>query len=313
MFNFFNKNQNNDAPKPRQPDWISVLTEAQQRLFLFLDKLEDKMQELTEMAIPELNAIKLEDEREFGTMLNGLQGQLDSVRDKALHTYEEKIENLYQEINDQIEIFDPFYNHLRQFRTDCSDRFYKKFEEKYHAFSDQLKQTMFTDYEVVYQQILDEHEQIKNQFKCQQCGDTIPLTKIYFTAVHLTCPSCEIKNTFQPSTLAQGLEQIGRSLAEQRMQYLLDNYYQAQADERTLYHQAHELKLKKSPFNNEADNEVIQQQINQLEQQRKETEKSIPQLYQQYQRAMFDEWKKLVPDLAEHNEKFYQSLNSKPQ
>lgn len=33
-----------------------------------------------------------------------------------------------------------------------------------------------------------------------------------------------------------------------------------------------------------------------------------PALYRQYLRAMFDEWNKIVPDMAAENEKFYHRL-----
>lgn len=304
MFNFFNKKKDKEAiEQASAPEWIKALSETQQRLFAFLDKLEDKMKELTEAAIPELNAMKQEDERDFGNLMNGIMGQLESVREKAQTTYEEKVESLYDSLSDRIDVFDRNYDHLSDFRHNCSDR-RNAFEEKLHFYQDLIRETARVDYEVLYKSILDEHERIKNQFKCLQCSSIIPLTKIYFITTHISCPACNTKNTFHPSTQASRLEDVGRGLAEQRTQHLLDKYNQEQKRERDLYHQAHEQRLT-GGFNVSA---TVQTQINELEEQRKASEALAPQLYKEYQRAMFDEWKKLVPDLAEQTENYYRGL-----
>lgn len=310
MFNFFNKkpNQPEENSSSENPEWLGLLQENQTRFFAFLEKLEAKAAELTEAALPELYELKNEDERQHGLMLSGILGQLENIREKAEAVFDEKIEDVYQAFKVEIDVFDPFYNHLIQFRTTCSNQLHNGLEAKLSELRAQLEQTNFTDYEVLYQQILDEHETIKNQFKCQQCGDTIPLTKIYFVTSHIACPSCQNKNTFTPSSLAQGLEQIGRSLAEQRAQPLLDKYYEEQNRERELYMEAHQLKIKRDFAEKDA---VLEQQIEELEKQHQESKALIPQYYQEYRRAMFDEWKRLVPDLAEHNERFYQSLQNR--
>ena len=76
----------------------------------------------------------------------------------------------------------------------------------------------------------------------------------------------------------------------------------------------------KNLFSEKQDNEtqdqndilfLIDLKIEELEKQREASKALIPQYYQEYQRAMFDEWKRLVPDLAEHNERFYQSLQNR--
>lgn len=297
--------------EPVQTDWISLLDETQKRLYAFLEKLEQRMQELADAAVPELEALKSEDERAYGNMLNGVKGQLNAVRDKAQKTYDEKVEDVYDQIQRNINVLHPQYSHLRDFRTYCSARFHQQFDGIYNKYQDQLDSTTYTDYEVLYQRIVDEYEAVKNKFNCHQCGGKISLEKIYFTVSHLTCPTCQTKNTFQPSTLAQGLEHIGRGLAEQRTKPLLEKYYNAQHHERELYHQAHELKLKSYSIQHLTKKELLLKQISDLENLRKEMEKKTPELYQQYQRAMFDEWKTLVPDLAEQTENFYQNLQKR--
>ncbi len=307
MFNFFRKGTGKQPENTTEPEWIKTLGETQQRLFTFLDKLEAKMEELTNASIPELRSMKQEDERNFGYLLNGILGQLESVRKKARITYEEKVEGLYDQLRDSIDVLDPCYRRLSDFRTECADRYNNVFDEKYEQYRHQIQSTAENDYEAIYQSILDEHERIKDRFKCLQCGCVIPLTKIYFITTHITCPSCQTKNTFHPSTLASRLEEVGRGLAEQRTRHLLEEYHREQERERALYHQGHQLKLNSIHDQSQA----LQQQINDIEEQRKKSEARAPQLYREYQRAMFDEWKKLVPDLAEQTENFYQGLQKR--
>lgn len=284
--------------------WLAQMKETQERFFVFLGKLEERMEELTEASVPELKEIREADERDFYNMKSGILGQLRSIRDKADATFDQKVSALDDEIYSSIDLHDPIYKDLLKFRTACSDRLHQDFEDKFHHCQDLIEATEDTDYEVVYQQILDEFEANKNKFKCQQCGDVIPLEKIYFIRTYLTCPSCQTQNTYVPSTLTSGLEQIGRSLAEQRTKGLLGDYGRAQRKERELYQEKHQLSLK-SHFN---ESQEDKQRLEDMEKEYQELKKDIPLLYQKYQRAMFDEWKCLVPDLAEQTENFYQGL-----
>lgn len=138
----------------------------------------------------------------------------------------------------------PHYKLILKFRTQSSDLLNNHFDKKIRQFHDQIIQTETTDYEVVYQEFLDEFEQIRNQFHFQQCGDKISLTKIYFTTTYLTCPSCHTQNTFAPSSKMRGFEYVGCQLAEQRTQYLIELHQAENIRERDLYHQIHLLRLK---------------------------------------------------------------------
>lgn len=294
-----------------EPEWILTLKETQGKLFVFLEKLEVRMYELTESAIPELLELKVTDELAFGNFLFGVQGQLNAIRQKANDTYDEKVEQLHEEISFQVNLTDPYYNQLKNFRINCSERLQNVFERIYEDCYQQLYDTTIKDYEVLYQQILDEYASIKNKFTCHQCGAGIPLDKIYFVVSHLACPVCQTKNTFQPSTLAMQLEHIGRGLAEQRTKPLLDKYYEAQRLERELYLQKHKLEMKYHDNLSQKDKKEFSDTITALQKKHVEVKENILPLYKKYERAMFDEWKRLVPDLAEQTEKFYQSLQKR--
>ena len=104
------------------------------------------------------------------------------------------------------------------------------------------------------------------------------------------------------------LEQVGRSLAEQRTALMLLDYSNATEMERVYYHQMHELKLSKIQ---EKDKKIIAQidkEIDTIEKQRQAVIQDAPLFYEKYLRAMFNEWNKIVPDLAIENEKFYERM-----
>ncbi len=70
--------------------------------------------------------------------------------------------------------------------------------------------------EVQYQQILDEHERVKDRFACITCGAALTISKLFCIATYVDCPYCRTQNTFQPSDAAYRLPAIAELLAEQR-------------------------------------------------------------------------------------------------
>jgi len=259
MFNVFgNKNAAGDpVPAP----WTQQIRETQERWFTFLQKLEERVEALCQAAIPELKAMRNSTDTVYEANIyqvwSGVRGQINQVRDKARQTEEEKIRPFYR----QLDHAGIVYTVALQFSETCSER-YRRFEDFCHTWEGQLEAATKQDHETLYQKILDEHEQIKDQFKCQQCGAPVPLEKIYFTTSYLQCPACGTQSTYEPSTLAKSLSWIARSLAEERTAHLLDAY-------------------NKDP-------------------------RQHPDLYRNYLRAMFDEWNRILPDMAASNEKFYQ-------
>lgn len=301
MFDLFSKGA---APLP---DWHTEMQETQQRWQIFLVKLEEKMQELCEAAIPELQQSAREDsdpyKRTHGRMLAGVKGQLSHMRDKARTVHEEKIDGFFDAYSDDA---NPVFSRLLyEFRNECREQ-ERQFEEKYWAWMNRLDQTGERDLELDYQHILAEYAAIKDSFACRQCGSPISIEKIYFLTSYLPCPHCQTSNTFEPSTQARQLEALGRSLAEQRTAHLLAAYEAEKHKERTLYQQIHENRLRAN------DDASTQKQraalLAELEQARRDAIARAPALYEIWLRAMFDEWNSIVPDLSEHNERFYQRM-----
>lgn len=289
-----------------QPEWIAHFQDTKERMFVFFDKLEAKMKELCDAAIPELNETHKTDEdiykRTYGRMLSGIKGQIEHIRQKARDTYEEKVTDYYRSIDAEISVHSPHHNTLMEFRNVIADR-YREFETVSYQWRDALDATGAEDLEIKYQALLKEFEAEKNKFSCKQCGGNIAIEKIFFISTYIACPHCQTQNTFEPGTHASGLEDLGRRLGEQRTAPLLKVYQEEVQLERTLYHERHTLSLVRINNTNKQEVADINKKMEELENRRQAAIKNAPLLYKQYLRAMFDEWNKITPDLAVENNK----------
>jgi RNA polymerase-binding transcription factor DksA len=282
------------------------MQETKERFFVFIGKLEEKLKEFAAASIPELIEMNHTDTDEFKRgylrLKSAVLGQLDSIREKASAVKEEKI-TYFPYASDTLEMSSAYI----QFRNECYDR-YSLLEDMCQEYRQRIEDTQVEDYELKYRKIVDEYEAIKDKFRCVQCGSPITIDKIYFTTTYITCPSCQTKNTFEPSSQAKLLEHIGRSLAEQRTKHILQQSDAAGKEERDLYHKAHQLRLS---LIHEKNKEILHQkekEMEELEQQRQEAASRQPILYQKYLRAMFDEWNKINPDLTNEHERFFTTL-----
>jgi uncharacterized Zn finger protein (UPF0148 family) len=297
---------NNEFENSRIPVVKKEMQETKERFFTFIGKLEDKLREFTAASIPELVELNNTDtdqfKRGYHRMKSAVLGQLDSIQKKALDVKEEKI-TCFPFPSDDHEISKIYH----QFRNECYDRFFQ-LDELYSKCREEVEGTHQEDFESKYQKILDEYETLKDKFRCEQCGSPVTIDKIYFTTTYITCPSCQTRNTFEPSSQAKMLEHIGRSLAEQRTSHLLEEHDEIPQKTQALYLQRHEIELS---LIHESDKRIIEQkraQIQELEKQKVELESKRPALYQTYLRAMFDEWNKINPALTDEHEKFYNRL-----
>lgn len=293
---------------------LREMNEIETRWFSFLSKLEERMKELCEAAIPELQEVYNEDKdeykRTYHRMLSGIKGQINNIEEKAKTIEEEKVRLPLDDIEEELDNIED--EKLSDFFYDLEERCrkrYQEFEDKAEAWKDKLDSDMFVDYEKVFQSILDEYEKIKDKFCCTQCGHPILIEKIFFTPAFIACPACTTQNTFQPSTLASRLDDVGRLLGEQRAAPVLAAYEREQERERELYHQAHKLEIEKIGFEINKQNDKVKdldERIAALEAERRESELKAPQIYQEYLKTKFEEWIKLVPEMAEHNRKIYE-------
>ena len=225
MLDFFKRLTGSNIQAP--PQWLDELRDNHKRWFVFLDKLEEKMDELGRAAVPELIAAMREDadpyHRVHYNMLLGVKGQYHHIRGKAHQVLEEKVAGFFNFKVGQQAFGSEFYQLLQDFYDDCTGR-YETFEEKYLSWLDLLDETGTQDLERQYQAILHEYEEIKDRFCCKQCGAQLSIPKLFFINSYIGCPYCHTQNTFEPSMQAKQLEHLGRSLAEQRTKHLLKAY-----------------------------------------------------------------------------------------
>lgn len=266
MFGFFEQKYDN-------PALAAEIRQTQERWFVFLEKLEARMNEMCTAAVPELKIVFEADtdpyKRAHGRMLSGLLGQLHQIRDKANDVREQQISGLIYSANTVIPNLvasagRPWHDMLHTFREACFNR-HRHFEAQITHYTTLLKEAAGQqDLEAFYNEQLAEFELTRNTFRCKQCGGNIAIPRMFFIATYITCGYCQTQNTFLPSTGAQLLLHQARSLAEQRTAHLLKAYENSHPKD--------------------------------------------PALYKQYLRSMFDEWNRIVPDMATENEKFYQRL-----
>ena len=298
---FGNKSSSNQLAEIKKE-----MEETKVRFFAFIEKLEQKVKEFTESSLPELAEMNQSDTDEYKRGYQRLKaaviGQLDNIQQKALDVKNEKVKN-FELTDDSHEISNIYYN----FRNECYER-YNELEELISQSKEQINETYSEDFEAKYQKIIDEFETTKNNFNCSQCSSPIEISKIFFTTTYITCPSCQTKNTFEPSTQTKQLEHIGRSLAEQRTKHLLKEFEAMPDKAHELYLQIHDLKLDLINEKNKTTIEKTNNKIKELENEKRLLEQQQPIKYEQYLRAMFDEWNKINPLLKEEHERFYNRL-----
>lgn len=306
MFNLFRK----EGSQP-PPAWLQELNDTRNRWFSFLDKLEQRMEELCTAAIPELKELMATDEdqykRTFLKVQSGIRGQLQNIRSKAADTYEEKVNAVYYRFDAQISVLDDHHNLVSDFRAACSDRYHDEFDRKLNHWLTQIEQTAARDLEVEYKKIIAEFDSIKDKFTCKQCGGTIGIEKIFLISTYITCPHCQTQNTFEPGTQSRNLQNIARELAEQRTKALYEAYKEEEGVERVMYQRNHDLELSLIHEKDKKRIQLVEAEMALNEARRQQSITGAPKLQLQYLRAMYDEWNSITPDLKEHNEKMYQN------
>lgn len=301
--------------KDRSLKIVAQLTEIETRWFGFLTKMEVRMQELSEASIPELEDLFRNDDdqfkRTYGRMLSGIIGQLNSIEEKVREVEEINVRKPLYKIEDKVEDLDD--NELNRFTQKLTDRCRvrnEEFEKKLEAWTQKVKDTAHEDFEIKYQAILDEYNEIKDKFCCKQCSSPIPINRVLFIITHLTCPACQTQNTFVPSSRASELDHVGLCLAEQRTKHILTAHEQEKERERELYYQMHDLEIEKIGYEISKEKVKVAEldtKIATLETLRKASVARAPELYKEYLKAKFEHWKELVPDLAEQNQRIYES------
>jgi len=303
--------------KTRQ-EWLDEMAGIDKRWFVFLDRLEERVKEFVEASIPELQETYKNDtdaaKRGYMRLADSVEGQIESVRKKADKVYGREIEDYYDHLmnyftDTEDESLDGLEDVAANYHFETCDPRYKKFEKAMDFWSKKVKDTEGENTESKYQAILDEYELIKDKFVCKQCGSPITIPAIFLTTAHIECPSCQTQNTFEPSSRARELDFVGRELAEQRNEHLMQAYEDEKERLETLHDKISDLESEIDSLDEEDDAKELakqQEKMKALKEEYKAVKTNIPVLYKQYLKSTFDEWIKLVPQLAEQNQRVYE-------
>ncbi len=303
--------------KPK-PGNLAEVTEAtaqlETRWLTFLSKLEEKVIELTEGLRTEGKSVKDQDvdlyKRAYYRFKMGITGQIGQIRDKARNTWQSEIlgkkDQLNYEYQANLMSNRPVYDIIWEWGNRC-DETYRRWEDRIHQREDlAIAEAEHEDFEAQYQTIQEDHDKVKSNFCCTQCGAPLEIDRIYTISTYITCPQCQTQNTFMPSSTVRGLELIAKPLAEQRNRALYNTYRSlcGKTEELfTCHHQA-QSKLKSdqafSPRNVAANRDT---EVFALKESFHNTRAQRDEVYLQYLRNVYDALHEILPDMKAQNEK----------
>ncbi|PSL45617.1 hypothetical protein CLV51_104323 [Chitinophaga niastensis] len=255
------------------PALIEKIKQTQNKWISFLEKLEARMKEMCMGALPELKEVFEQDndpyKRAHGRMVSALQGQLGQMREKANEVKEEKVFN--------------FVHHASATIPPITTKAGRKYDDMLYAFR---------------QVCLDRHRIFEEKIH------------YYFSLLKGTTGQQDLEADYQEQLTAFesikdkfGCKQCGGNITIPKLFFIAtyvtcpfchtQNTFLPSTATQLVFHNARSL---------------AEQRTAHLLKAYEESETKAPGLYQQYLRSMFDEWNKIVPDMAEENEKFYQRL-----
>ncbi|WP_142687197.1 hypothetical protein [Chitinophaga polysaccharea] len=261
--------------KYENPALIAEISSRQERWFAFLDKLEARMQEMTAAAIPELQRVFREDtdpyKRAHHQMVQGLIGQVNQMRNKANEIKDENIISFVYEAESTIPSI-----------TSSAGLAY---HGKLHTF----RMACLNRHFIFEEKINEAIELLKNAAGEQDLEGAYREELAAFERIrdkfscrqcggNITIPKMFFIDTYITCPFCQS-----------------QNTFSPSTGARMVLHQARSL---------------AEQRTAHLLRNYEESRPKNPALYRLYLRAMFDEWNRIVPDMAGENEKFYERLLS---
>ncbi|MCF6407131.1 hypothetical protein L3C95_29820 [Chitinophaga filiformis] len=291
----------------------SELETLENRLNSFLTKLDERVDILLSGFIEEAPSVIAGDDR-FGQAYyrfsSGMKGQAGNMREKVREVLEKQIEPVYQRYSDIFSVESEAYSILREWRHRCArkaDEWEEQLQRRVDEATELVEQK---DYEPIFEQMVNTYWQQCQSVNCRQCGANLSIKQVYYYSAYVSCAYCQTQNIFEPGAMGRDIEHTARKLAEQRSKHFIDAHEQRKREEQDLYEQIHELQLALSTQERMTKSGPGYEQIRLLEAQRVQAENEAPELLDKYYRNIFDELTKLLPDLEEHHEKFFKSLQA---
>jgi len=309
----FNWGQSQQEDKQQLEVLKSELDALENRLDTFLAKLDERVDILLSGFIEEAPSIIAEDDR-FGQAYNrfssAMKGQAGNMREKLREVLEKQIEPVYSRYSDTFSAGSEAYNILREWRHRCARKADEWEEQLHYRVDEATERVERKDYEEVFEQMMNTYWQQSQSVNCRQCGANLNIKQVYYYSAYVTCAYCQTQNIFEPGAMGRDIEHTARKLAEQRSKHFMDAHEQRKKEERDLYQQMHELQLTLSMEERMSEKGPKYEQLLSLEAKRIQAENEAPELLDKYYRNIFDVLNKLLPDLKEHHEKFFLSLQA---
>lgn len=289
------------------------LAALENRLDTFLAKLNERVDALLSGFISEAPAVMADDDR-FGQAYyrfsSAMKGQTGNMREKLREVLEKQIEPVYDRYSHTLPVQSEGYNVVREWRHRCARKADEWEEQLRRRVDDATEQVERKDYEPVFEQMMNSYWQQCQSINCRQCGANLNINQVYYYSAYVACSHCQTQNIFEPGTIARDIEHTARKLAEQRSKHFMDAHDQRKEEEQSLYLQMHELQLALTVQERMTKSGPTYEKLLSLESKRVQAENEAPELLDKYYRSIFDELTKLLPDLEEHHEKFFKSLQA---
>ncbi|QHS60181.1 hypothetical protein [Chitinophaga agri] len=295
------------------PPFAAELDALENRLDSFLAKLNERIDVLLDGFMEEAPAIIASDDRygqAYYRFSSAMQGQAGNMREKVREVREKQIEPVFQQYIDTVAAGSDGYRLLYEWRNRCGNKTDSWEERLQQRIDTAIGQVERKDYEPVFQQMLDTYWQQCKTVNCRQCGGALDIQQVYYHSAYVSCTSCQTQNIFEPGVIARDIEHTARKLAEQRSKHFMDAHEQQQKEEQDLYQQMHALQLAMSFEERTAKKGPRYDQLIMLEARRVQAENNVHELLDKYYRGIFNELNLLLPDLKEHHEKFFLSLQT---
>jgi len=309
LFNFGKSQEDKQQTAALQ----SELDALETRLNSFLSKLDERLDVLLTGFIEEAPAIMKEDDR-FGQSYyrfsSAMKGQAGNMREKVQEVLSKQIDPVFSNYTDTLPVGTDAYRMVYDWRNRCTEKAHNWEEQMQHRVDKAVEQVERKDYEPVFQDMMNAYRQQCQSVNCQQCGAHLNIQQVYYYSAYVSCSFCQTQNIFEPGTAARDLELIARKLAEQRSKHFMDMHELRQQEEQELYMQIHELQLKLTMQERASKSGPLYSQILAIEAQRVQAENEVPEYLDKYYRNIFDELTILLPDLKEHHDKFFTSLQT---
>ncbi|UPK68704.1 hypothetical protein [Chitinophaga filiformis] len=291
----------------------SELNTLEGRLDTFLAKLDERVNILLSGFMEEAPSVMAEDDR-FGQAYHrfssAMKGQASSMREKLREVLEKQIEPVYQRYADVFSAESEAYRLLRDWRHRCARKADEWEDQLHHRVEEATEEVERKDYEPIFEQMMNTYWQQSKLVNCKQCGANLDIKQVYYYSAYVSCNYCQTQNIFEPGAMGRDIEHIARKLAEQRSKHFIDAHQQRKNEEQSLYQQMHELQLSLSAQERMTKSGPGYEKLRLLDAQRVQAENEAPELLDKYYRNIFDELTKLLPDLEEHHEKFFRSLQA---